>query len=638
MEVKNEEKRCHNRRLICDLSDVDMYWPLTLEEAFFEQNATVHGLHSFTGQTLNNFRELIQAPSKDGNISWPGKGRGVKSAMLSMGFSKAAATNIDSSKIFLGSTGSDCRNRVTWVNFKADKEHNQMDDTMEVQFILNGARRELPSRRTTPTAAARTVPARVSLESGTGLDRKGWDDASTPVPKRPRKESNSTLLSEPPRPSLQKEASGHFGEDLRHQENLEAKFREAIRRGEEKIAVLNEEVAALNAEIARLNESLTERDRENLLLKDKAESCIDVDKAIESAGASGTIDFATGTRMSKIIDAALATGDSRTKAPPGVDAFILGKALYVHIRKRQKNPQSGVQCSRQSQRQGRILSYVAQMSGALNGDGAGGGGLATFFRTNEQAAAEAAFSSHIPLNPKLTPSETIEAFETAGATYKGLQSLSKLFRHTPGYSPLGVMAHAKEYSREISTKNISTALVTLEISLEKYEKRTAVKSQKNRNGVSTRPFHPIVPLSHAIPDALHLQFGIGNDGHRAIKVALTELDGFDPKRQLRLNDLGEEIAELAQKLVESRSGGADFLDELGGGGAEALERENSGVAAVSEGGAGEVYAALKQKEDETRSLAEKARSGELRRQEAGVVTSRSRRQMKRRRTGSGEIR
>ena len=127
------------------------------------------------------------------------------------------------------------------------------------------------------------------------------------------------------------------------------------------------------------------------------------------------------------------------------------------------------------------------------------------------------------------------------------------------------MAHAKEYSREISTKNVSTALVTLEISLEKYEKRTAVKSQKNHNGVSTPPFHPIVPLSHAIPDALYLQFGIGNDGHRAIKVALTELDGFDPKRQLRLNDLGEEIAELAQKLDESRFGGADFLDELGGG-------------------------------------------------------------------------
>ena len=185
-----------HRESIRGLSDVDMFWPLTLEGAFFDQNKTVHGLHSYTGKKLENFRELIQMPSRDGSISWPGKGRGVKSAMLGMGFSKAAATNIDSSKIILGTDGSDFRIKVTWINFKADREHDQMNDTAEVQSIMNGARRKLPSRHMPPTVP-RTVPARVSLESGTRLDRIGWRGASTPSPKRSRKERDNALVPEP---------------------------------------------------------------------------------------------------------------------------------------------------------------------------------------------------------------------------------------------------------------------------------------------------------------------------------------------------------------------------------------------------------------------------------------------------------
>jgi hypothetical protein len=82
------------------LAGFDWWFPLTLESVFFDEHSSIRGLHSMINVRLEAFAEITMRKG-----GWPGKGRGLVSALWVWGFDVQSARGIAESSIKLGAGG-----------------------------------------------------------------------------------------------------------------------------------------------------------------------------------------------------------------------------------------------------------------------------------------------------------------------------------------------------------------------------------------------------------------------------------------------------------------------------------------------------------------------------------------------------
>lgn len=128
----------HILESIGSLIHCDQYFPLTLQEKFFENNSNIQGLHHIANVSINDFSIIKSNPTKFGAL-WVARGQNLERVLENMGFTNQHAKTICGTCIHYGTGGQ----QIKWINFYKESNYCNKDENENTKLVQSMYHKEI---------------------------------------------------------------------------------------------------------------------------------------------------------------------------------------------------------------------------------------------------------------------------------------------------------------------------------------------------------------------------------------------------------------------------------------------------------------------------------------------------------------